>query len=131
MGGQSSTDKPAAAATPEDPSTTGLKQSIVTIVICLIALALYATSFIFTSYTLGGGKDHNDSVRSALPKIVAPGIAAGIILFIGCALFIVQTDNIKIIYGFLVLTILSFTMSYIALAISAPKAAASGWVLIY
>ena len=119
MSGSSSTAT--AAATPEDPSTTGLKQSIVTIVICLIALALYATSFIFTSYTLGGGKDNNLNVRSALPKIVAPGIAAGIILFIGCALFIVQTDNIKIIYGFLVLTILSFTMSYIALAISAIK----------
>ena len=123
MGGQSSKpDATATAATvPEDPSTTGLKQSIVTIVICLIALALYATSFIFTSYTLGGGKDSNSNIRSALPKIVAPGIAAGIILFIGCALFIVQTDNIKIIYGFLVLIILSFTMSYIALAISAIK----------
>lgn len=122
MGGQSSTDKTAATTTvPEDPSTTGLKQSIVTIVICLIALALYATSFIFTSYTLGGGKDNNLNVRSALPKIVAPGIAAGVILFIGCALFITQSDNLKIIYGFLVLTILSFTMSYIALAISAIK----------
>ena len=120
MSGSSSTDK-TAATVPEDPSTTGLKQSIVTIVICLIALALYATSFIFTSYTLGGGKDSNSNIRSALPKIVAPGIAAGIILFIGCALFIVQTDNIKIIYGFLALTILSFTMSYIALAISAIK----------
>ena len=125
MGGSSSKPAATAAATaatvPEDPSTTGLKQSIVTIVICLIALALYATSFIFTSYTLGGGKDSNSTIRTALPKIIAPGIAAGIILFIGCALFIVQTDNIKIIYGFLVLTILSFTMSYIALAISAIK----------
>ena len=66
----SSTDKTAATTTvPEDPSTAGLKQSIVTIVICVIALALYATSFIFTSYTLGGGKDHNTRHQRNMPGI--------------------------------------------------------------
>lgn len=84
----------------------------------VIAVALYITSFVYTSKALGGGTERNTAIREALPGIIAPGIIAGFFLFIGIALFILQTDNIKVIYGLLFLSVFSFTMSYIAVAIS-------------
>ena len=96
-----------------------LKEIIVQIVCGVIAIGLYITSFIHTSRALGGAPDRNNTIREALPGIIAPGILAGLILFIGIALFILQADNINVIYGLLFLSVFSFTMSYIALAISA------------
>ncbi len=96
-----------------------LKQIIGPILCGVIAIVLYATSFVYTSKALGGGADRNTAVREALPGIIAPGILAGLILFIGIALFILQADNIKVIYGLLFLSVFSFTMSYVAIAVSA------------
>ena len=95
-----------------------LKDLIGPIVCGVIAIGLYITSFVYTSKALGGGSDRNTAVRDALPGIIAPGILAGLILFIGIALFILQADNIKVIYGLLFLSVFSFTMSYLAIAVS-------------
>ena len=111
-------EKPAAAANASKESSL-LKQLIGPILCGVIAIVLYATSFVYTSKALGGGADRNTAVREALPGIIAPGILAGLILFIGIALFILQADNIKVIYGLLFLSVFSFTMSYVAIAVSA------------
>ena len=98
----------------------GITKELIGTIICgVIAVALYITSFVYTSKALGGGADRNTAIREALPGIIAPGIIAGLFLFIGIAIFILQTDNIKVIYGLLALCVFSFTMSYIAIAVSA------------
>lgn len=111
----------ATTVTVNDKSTdSGITKELIGTIICgVIAVALYITSFVYTSKALGGGADRNTAIREALPGIIAPGIIAGLFLFIGIAIFILQTDNIKVIYGLLALCVFSFTMSYIAIAVSA------------
>lgn len=110
----------AATADNDKKAGSGITPKIIGTIFCgLIALALYITSFVYTSKALGGGTERNTAIREALSGIIAPGIIAGFFLFIGIALFILQTDNIKVIYGLLFLSVSSFTMSYVAIAVSA------------
>lgn len=110
----------ATAAANDKKTDSGITKELIGTIVCgVIAVALYITSFVYTSKALGGGADRNNAIREALPGIIAPGIIAGLFLFIGIAIFILQTDNIKVIYGLLALCVFSFTMSYIAIAVSA------------
>lgn len=108
-----------AAAANDKKTDSGITKELIGTIICgVIAVGLYITSFVYTSKALGGGTERNTAIREALPGIIAPGIIAGLFLFIGIALFILQTDNIKVIYGLLALCVFSFTMSYVAIAVS-------------
>jgi len=116
----SGTQSAATAAANDKKTDSGITKELIGTIVCgVIAVALYITSFVYTSKALGGGADRNNAIREALPGIIAPGIIAGLFLFIGIAIFILQTDNIKVIYGLLALCVFSFTMSYIAIAVSA------------
>lgn len=66
----------------------------------LLVIGLYTISFIYTNYV-----------------IVA--IIASFLLFLGVGVYIRYSEGASIIYGLLFLSVFSFTMSYIAIAVTA------------
>jgi hypothetical protein len=66
----------------------------------LLVIGLYTISFIYTNYV-----------------IVA--IVASFLLFLGVGVYIRYSEGASIIYGLLFLSVFSFTMSYIAIAVTA------------
>ena len=66
----------------------------------LLVIGLYTISFIYTNYV-----------------IVA--IIASFLLFFGIGVYIYYSEGASIIYGLLFLSVFSFTMSYIAIAVTA------------
>lgn len=66
----------------------------------LLVIGLYTISFMYTNYV-----------------IVA--IVASFLLFIGVGVYIRYSEGASIIYGLLFLSVFSFTMSYIAIALTA------------
>jgi hypothetical protein len=66
----------------------------------VLVIGLYTISFIYTNYV-----------------IVA--IVASFLLFFGVGVYIRYSEGASIIYGLLFLSVFSFTMSYIAIAVTA------------
>ena len=65
-----------------------------------LVIGLYTISFIYTNYV-----------------IVA--IVASFLLFFGVGVYIRYSEGVSIIYGLLFLSVFSFTMSYISIAVTA------------
>ena len=67
----------------------------------LLVIGLYTISYIYTNY------------------LIVAGIVASFLLFLGVGVYIRYSEGASIIYGLLFLSVFSFTMSYISIAVTA------------